>query len=167
MKAASSNLETAWLEAIFGFTAFGRRIAILEARAVDSDGWMETGDIATINESGYVTLVDRAKDAIKSGGEWISSVEIEKAALSHDVVQMAAAIGIPHPKWAERPALYVVLREGSVLSQEDLLQHMSLALAKWCIPDEVHFVSDIPMTATGKINKIALRELYRPTEEKK
>lgn len=133
--------------------------------ALDADGWMTTGDISTINPAGYMTLVDRAKDAIKSGGEWISSVEIERAALSHSQVQMAAAIAIPHDKWAERPALYVKLQPGGFLQQGELLDHMKNTLAKWCLPDEIYFVDEIPITATGKINKMALKKLYRPIEE--
>ncbi len=126
--------------------------------AVDDQGWFDTGDIATIDEHGYVQITDRAKDLIKSGGEWISSVDLENEAMGHDAVSLAAVIGVAHPKWEERPLLVVKAADGRKVSKEDMLDFLRDKVAKWWLPDDVVFVDDIPMTATGKISKLRLRE---------
>lgn len=105
-------------------------------------------------------ITDRAKDVIKSGGEWISSIEIENLALGYPGVQEAAAIGLPHPKWDERPLLVVVRKQGSAVTREEVLAHLHGRIAKWWMPDDVVFVSEIPHTATGKISKIVLRRQF-------
>jgi len=122
-----------------------------------NDGWFETGDIATIEAVGTVEIVDRAKDVIKSGGEWISSVTLENAAMSHSDVYEAAAVARDDERWGERPVLFVVLRPGSAPSKEGLLSHLGTRVARWWIPDEIHFVGELPHTATGKVVKATLR----------
>lgn len=121
------------------------------------DGWFPTGDIASIDPDGYVEIRDRAKDLIKSGGEWISSVEIEGIAMAHPAVQQAACIAMAHPKWVERPLLVVVLKSGQQLAREELLEFFAAKLAKWARPSDAVFVDALPLTATGKINKLKLR----------
>ncbi|WP_339832341.1 3-(methylthio)propionyl-CoA ligase [uncultured Parvibaculum sp.] len=128
---------------------------------LDKDGWFDTGDVATIDPQGYMQITDRAKDVIKSGGEWISSIEIENLAVGHPKVTEAAVIGIAHPKWDERPLLIVVPKEGEKPSKEEILRYMEGKIAKWWMPDDVAFVSEIPHTATGKIQKLALREQFK------
>jgi fatty-acyl-CoA synthase len=128
---------------------------------LDADGWFDTGDVATIDENGYMQITDRAKDVIKSGGEWISSIEIENLAVGHPKVAEAAVIGIVHPKWDERPLLIVVLKEGQTATKEDILHYMDGKIAKWWMPDDVVFVDEIPHTATGKIQKLMLREKFK------
>ncbi len=128
--------------------------------AFDAQGWFDTGDVATIDEYGYMQITDRAKDVIKSGGEWISSIELENIAIGCSGVQEAAAIGLPHPKWDERPLLVVVRKPGSNVSREDVLAHLKGRIANWWMPDDVVFVEEIPHTATGKISKLALREQF-------
>jgi acyl-CoA synthetase (AMP-forming)/AMP-acid ligase II len=130
------------------------------ASAFDAEGWFDTGDVATIDEHGYMQITDRAKDVIKSGGEWISSIMIENEALGCDGVQEAAAIGLPHPKWDERPLLVIVRKPGSVLSAADVRKHLAGRIAKWWMPDDVVFVDEIPHTATGKISKRELRARF-------
>ncbi|MEU4522088.1 long-chain fatty acid--CoA ligase [Amycolatopsis sp. NPDC024027] len=125
------------------------------------DGWLRTGDLATIDAEGYLRLVDRMKDLIKSGGEWISSVELEGAIVAHPDVVEAAVIARPDPRWMERPVAYVVLREGSALGAEGLLAHLTPLVAKWWLPDEFVFVPALPKTGTGKISKTALRDSVR------
>ncbi|MBY8344006.1 long-chain fatty acid--CoA ligase [Streptomyces spinosirectus] len=122
------------------------------------DGWLRTGDLATIDSDGYVRLVDRIKDLIKSGGEWISSVELEAAIASHPDVVEVAVIARPDPRWTERPVAYVVLREGSTGTAEDLLRHIRPMVAKWWLPDEIVFMTALPKTGTGKLSKSSLRE---------
>jgi fatty-acyl-CoA synthase len=129
-------------------------------QAFDAQGWFDTGDVATIDEYGYMQITDRAKDVIKSGGEWISSIELENIAMGCAGVQEAAAIGLPHAKWDERPLLVVVRKPGSHVSREDLLAHMKDKIVNWWMPDDVVFVDEIPHTATGKISKLALREQF-------
>jgi len=121
-------------------------------------GWFDTGDVATIDPDGYMQITDRSKDVIKSGGEWISSIEIENTAVSHQEIIEAAVIAIPHPKWDERPLLIVVKKQDSALTREKVLEFFVDKVAKWCIPDDVVFVDEIPHTATGKILKTKLRE---------
>ena len=121
-------------------------------------GWFPTGDVATIDPDGYMQITDRSKDVIKSGGEWISSIDIENIAMSHPSVAMAACIGMPHPKWDERPIVAVVLRPGALVTREELLQFYEGKTAKWQVPDDVVFVGAIPLGATGKMLKTRLRE---------
>jgi len=124
------------------------------------DGWFQTGDVATIDADGYMMITDRTKDVIKSGGEWISSIEIENTAVGHPDVAEAAVIGVKHPKWSERPLLVVIRAEGSEPAKEDILAWLEGKIAKWWIPDDVVFVDEIPHTATGKIKKIELRQQF-------
>ncbi len=128
---------------------------------LDEEGFFPTGDVATIDADGYLQLVDRAKDVIKSGGEWISSIDVENAAASHPGVAEAAVIGVAHPKWQERPLLLVVKRPGAEVDREAVLAHLATRVAKWWLPDDVLFVESLPHTATGKLLKTRLRELYR------
>ena len=122
--------------------------------------WFRTGDMATIDAEGFMQIVDRSKDVIKSGGEWISSIELENIAMAHPSVLEAAAIARPHPKWGERPLLVVVLRPGAALSREDMLGFFTGRVARWQAPDDVVFVPELPHTATGKIHKLSLREQF-------
>jgi len=126
----------------------------------DADGWFDTGDVATLDPDGYMTITDRAKDVIKSGGEWISTIEIENIAVGHPCVAEAAVIGVAHPKWDERPLLIIVLKPGKAATREEILAYLTGRIAKWWMPDDVVFTGDIPHTATGKIQKMALRERY-------
>jgi fatty-acyl-CoA synthase len=128
---------------------------------LDAQGWFATGDVATIDPDGYVQVTDRSKDVIKSGGEWISSIDLENIAVAHPTVQEAAVIGLPHPKWQERPFLIVVRKPGTDPSREEILDYMSGRVAKWWLPDDVTFVDELPHTATGKLQKAKLRELFR------
>jgi fatty-acyl-CoA synthase len=127
----------------------------------EKDGWFDTGDVATIDKYGYMQITDRAKDVIKSGGEWISSIDLENLAVGHPKVAEAAVIGIAHPKWDERPLLVVVLKKGENATKEDILGFMQGKIAKWWLPDDVVFVDEIPHTATGKIQKITLRQQFK------
>ncbi|THD62165.1 long-chain fatty acid--CoA ligase [Phenylobacterium sp.] len=122
------------------------------------DGWFDTGDIATLDAEGYLRLTDRAKDVIKSGGEWISTLDLEDAVCSHPAVAMAAAVGVPHPKWDERPLLLVTLRPGQTADPEDLKAHVAARVAKWWTPDEVRIVDALPIGPTGKVLKRELRD---------
>jgi 3-(methylthio)propionyl---CoA ligase len=123
--------------------------------------WFPTGDVATIDADGYMQITDRSKDVIKSGGEWISSIDLENIAMAHPAVHEAAAIACRHPKWDERPLLVVVKKPGAELTREAMLAFFEGRIAKWQIPDDVAFVSEIPHTATGKIQKLKLRELFK------
>ena len=125
------------------------------------DGWFPTGDVATIDADGFMQITDRSKDVIKSGGEWISSIDVENLAVAHPSVAMAACIGMPHPKWDERPILVVVKKPGAELSREELLAFYEGKLAKWQVPDDVVFVDAIPLGATGKMLKTRLRETLK------
>lgn len=131
-----------------------------EGDTLDDNGWFDTGDVATIDEFGFMQITDRAKDVIKSGGEWISSIEIENIAMGHPEVKEAAVIGIPHPKWDERPLLIVVPNDGLSPEKESLLHFLHGKIAKWWIPDNVAFVETLPHTATGKLNKLELRKQF-------
>ncbi len=126
----------------------------------DTDGWFDTGDVSTIDEYGYMQITDRSKDVIKSGGEWISSIELENIAMGCAGVAEAAAIGMPHAKWSERPLLVVVKKPGVDVTKEQVLAHLDGKIAKWWMPDDVAFAEDIPHTATGKISKLQLRERF-------
>ena len=129
--------------------------------ACDADGWFATGDVATIDADGYIEITDRTKDVIKSGGEWISSIQLENIAVSHPDVAEAAIIAAVHPKWDERPLLLVVAREGAEIDTADLLRVYDGKVAKWWLPDDVVVVRELPHTATGKLSKLVLRERYR------
>ena len=128
------------------------------AASFTDDGWFDTGDIATIDPEGFLRLTDRAKDVIKSGGEWISTLELEDAVCSHPAVAMAAAVGMPHPKWDERPLLLVTLRPGQSAEPEALKAHVAERVAKWWVPDEVRIVAELPIGPTGKVLKRELRD---------
>jgi 3-(methylthio)propionyl---CoA ligase len=131
-----------------------------DSDAISADGWFRTGDVATIDPAGYVEITDRAKDVIKSGGEWISSIELENVALAHPAVSEAAVIAVRHPRWMERPLLVAALRPGASVSRDELLAHFAGKVAKWWTPDDVVFVASLPHTATGKLNKLRLREQF-------
>lgn len=124
-------------------------------------GWFDTGDIATISEDGYMQITDRAKDMIKSGGEWISSIDLENTAMGHPGVAAGAAIGVHHPKWDERPLLILVKKTGQVLSEDEILGYLKDRVPKLWLPDAVVFVDELPIGATGKVNKKALREQFK------
>ena len=125
------------------------------------DGWFPTGDVATLDDDGYMQITDRSKDVIKSGGEWISSIDLENIAMSHPAVAMAAVIALPHPKWAERPLLVVVKKPGQEVTREQVLKHFDGKIAKWWTPDDVVFAEALPLGATGKVQKNKLRETYK------
>jgi fatty-acyl-CoA synthase len=130
------------------------------AGAHTDDGWFDTGDVATIDAEGYMAITDRTKDVIKSGGEWISSIELENTAMGHPAVAEAAVIGLPHPKWTERPLLLVVKEAGKDVSVQEMLSFYAGKVADWWIPNDVVFVDELPHTATGKIKKIELRRQF-------
>jgi fatty-acyl-CoA synthase len=131
------------------------------AEAFDDEGWFRTGDIATIDADGILHLTDRAKDLIRSGGEWISSIDLENEAMSHPDVVEAAAIAMTHPRWGERPLLVIVPRDGTSPTREDVIEFLRDKVAKWWLPDDVVFVDELPHTATGKVSKLQLRERFR------
>jgi fatty-acyl-CoA synthase len=126
-----------------------------------ADGWLRTGDVANVDPEGYVQIVDRTKDLVKSGGEWISSVELESAIMGHPKVLEAAVIGVPHPKWQERPVAYVVPKpeHKGAITPDEILTYLQPLVAKWWLPDEVRFVDEIPKTSVGKFDKKVLREI--------
>ena len=130
----------------------------------DEDGWFSTGDVGTIDPEGYLQITDRSKDVIKSGGEWISSIELENTAVGHPDVAEAAVVGVPHPRWSERPLLIVVRKQGSAVDKESILAWLQDKVSKWWLPDDVIFVDTIPHTATGKIQKTELRKRYHSTK---
>jgi len=132
-----------------------------DAAILDADDYFDTGDVATIDRYGYMQITDRSKDVIKSGGEWISSIDLENLAVGHPKVAEAAVIGVRHPKWDERPLLVIVLKEGQSASKQEILAFIEGKIAKWWMPDDVVFVNAIPHTATGKIQKITLRDQFR------
>jgi fatty-acyl-CoA synthase len=127
---------------------------------LDAEGWFSTGDIATLDPHGYMQITDRAKDVIKSGGEWISSIDLENAAMGHPDVALAAVIGVSDDKWTERPLLIVQAREGSEPTGEDVLAFLEGKVVKWWIPEEVVFVESMPVGGTGKVQKTLLRESF-------
>ena len=133
----------------------------IDAAILDEEGFFDTGDVATIDENGYMLITDRSKDVIKSGGEWISSIELENLAVGHPDVAEAAVIGIAHPKWDERPLLVIITKPDRAPTKDEILAFMSGKIAKWWMPDDIVFVDEIPHTATGKILKTALREQFR------
>ncbi|UFZ07234.1 fatty-acid--CoA ligase [Bradyrhizobium ontarionense] len=133
----------------------------VDSNILDEEGFFDTGDVATVDEHGFMRITDRSKDVIKSGGEWISSIDLENLAVGHPAVAEAAVIGIYHPKWDERPLLIVQLKQGQTTTREDILKYMEGKIAKWWMPDDVAFVEGIPHTATGKILKTALRDQFK------
>jgi fatty-acyl-CoA synthase len=132
-----------------------------EEPILTEDGFFDTGDVATLDEHGYMRITDRSKDVIKSGGEWISSIDLENLAVAHPDVAEAAVIGIHHPKWDERPLLVIVPKAGREPRKEDVLEFIRPKIARWWMPDDVVLVDEIPHTATGKILKTALRDQFR------
>jgi fatty-acyl-CoA synthase len=131
-----------------------------QAHRWTADGWFKTGDVSTIDDEGFIKIVDRAKDLVKSGGEWISSVDLENTLMGHPAVKEAAVVGIPHPKWQERPLAAVVLKEGATATPEELREFLAKSFAKWQLPDAFVFVPEIPRTSVGKFKKTALREQF-------
>ena len=131
-----------------------------EAHRWTEDGWFKTGDVATMDEDGYIKIVDRAKDLVKSGGEWISSVDLENSLMGHPAVKEACVVGIPHPKWQERPLAAVVLKDGVSATAEELRSFLAKSFAKWQLPDAFVFIDAIPRTSVGKFKKLALREQF-------
>ena len=125
------------------------------------DGWFPTGDVATIDADGFMQITDRSKDVIKSGGEWISSIDLENIAVAHPAIAEAAVIGVPHPKWDERPLVVAVKKAGAQVTREQLLEFYTGKVAKWCMPDDVAFVEQLPHTATGKLLKTKLRQDFK------
>ncbi|MFC7047822.1 long-chain fatty acid--CoA ligase [Emcibacter nanhaiensis] len=132
-----------------------------DVTVLDEDGWFDTGDVSTIDPDGYMTIVDRSKDVIKSGGEWISSIDLENAAVGHPDISEAAVIGLPHSKWQERPLLICVAVPGKSPTRQEVLDYLSDRIVKWWMPDEVEFIDEMPHTATGKIQKMQLRAMFR------
>ncbi|MDQ2796179.1 MAG: AMP-binding protein, partial [Actinomycetota bacterium] len=128
------------------------------------DGWLRTGDVASISKLGYIRLVDRTKDLVKSGGEWISSVDIENAIMGHPKVAEAAVIAVPHPKWSERPLACVVVKDGEELTREEVLDFLGEKLTKWQVPDDVVFIDEVPKTSVGKFSKKTLRDKFSEHE---
>ena len=124
------------------------------------DGWLRTGDVATVDADGYIRLVDRTKDLIKSGGEWISSVELENELMAHPKIREAAVIGVPHPRWSERPLACVVLEPGEEMTVAEVIDHLDPSVAKWQLPDDVVFIDEVPKTSVGKFSKQTLRERF-------
>ena len=133
----------------------------VDTNILDGEGFFDTGDVATVDPHGFMRITDRSKDVIKSGGEWISSIDLENLAVGHPAVAEAAVIGVYHPKWDERPLLIVQLKQGQTATREDILKYMEGKIAKWWMPDDVAFVDGIPHTATGKILKTALRDQFK------
>jgi fatty-acyl-CoA synthase len=131
-----------------------------QAHRWTADGWFKTGDVATMDDEGFIKIVDRAKDLVKSGGEWISSVDLENTLMGHPAVKEAAVVGIPHPKWQERPLAAVVLKDGATATPEELRAFLAQCFAKWQLPDAFVFLSEIPRTSVGKFKKMALRERF-------
>jgi fatty-acyl-CoA synthase len=130
------------------------------AEKFTEDGWFQTGDVVKIDERGCIRICDRSKDLVKSGGEWISSVDLENLLMAHPAVAEAAVIAVPDERWGERPLAAVVLREGQQASAEELREHLGQEFAKWQLPERVEFVEQIPRTATGKFKKTVLREQF-------
>jgi len=138
-----------------------------DPRASDSfteDGWLRTGDMATVNEHGYIRLVDRTKDVIKSGGEWISSVDLENEIMAHPKVAEAAVIAVAHPKWQERPLACVVVKPGEELSKDEIIAFLEPRVVKWWLPDDIVFVDEVPKTSVGKFSKKDLRDQFADYE---
>ncbi|MBD3759306.1 MAG: long-chain fatty acid--CoA ligase [Rhizorhabdus sp.] len=139
-----------------------RRYFKAETDAVDDDGWFDTGDVVTLDAEGYIRITDRRKDVIKSGGEWISSIDLENAAVGFPGVKIAAVIGVPHPKWEERPILIIEPHDNAVIATEAVMEHLAGHVARWWLPDAIH-IEPVPLTATGKIDKKQLRQRFVTT----
>ena len=129
--------------------------------AVDDEGWFDTGDVATIHPDGCMQIVDRAKDVIKTGGEWISSIDLENAALTHENILEACVVGVPHPKWDERPLLFLITKDGNEIDKQEINDFLLEKVVKWWLPDDIIFVKELPHGATGKLLKVDLREEYK------
>jgi 3-(methylthio)propionyl---CoA ligase len=162
-----SNKEVPWNGKTFGRLKV-KGVAVAKSyfkgeggEILDKDGFFDTGDVATIDPYGMMQITDRAKDVIKSGGEWISSIDLENLAVGHPKVAEAAVIGVHHPKWDERPLLVIILKKGETATRDEMLAFLEGKIAKWWMPDDVVFVDEIPHTATGKIQKMALRERFK------
>ena len=125
-----------------------------------ADGWLKTGDVATIRPDGYIHLVDRTKDLVKSGGEWISSVDVENELMAHEKVKEAAVIGVPHPRWVERPLACVVVQDGETLTKDEVLEFLAPRVDRWWLPDDVVFLDEVPKTSVGKFSKKTLRDRF-------
>ena len=132
-----------------------------EGPAVDDEGWFDTGDVATIHPDGCMQIVDRAKDVIKTGGEWISSIDLENAALTHENILEACVVGVPHPKWDERPLLFLITKDGNQIDKQEINDFLLEKVVKWWLPDDIIFVKELPHGATGKLLKVDLREEYK------
>ena len=132
-----------------------------DGSAVDEEGWFDTGDVATIHPDGCMQIVDRAKDVIKTGGEWISSIDLENAVLTHENVLEACVVGVPHPKWDERPLLFLITKDGNEIDKQEINDFLSEKVVKWWLPDDIIFVKELPHGATGKLLKVELREEYK------
>jgi fatty-acyl-CoA synthase len=141
--------------------AVARRYFKDDTDILDYEGFFDTGDVATMDSQGYMQVTDRSKDVIKSGGEWISSIDLENLAIGNPKVAEAAVIGVAHPKWGERPLLVVVLKKDQTATKGEILGFMQGKIAKWWLPDDVAFVEEIPHTATGKIQKTVLRDRFK------
>ena len=167
VRAMSDEGEISWdgesvgeLEVRGPFIASGYYRLPEENARWSADGWLRTGDVVTIDPEGYVKFTDRTKDLIKSGGEWISSVDVENAIVAHPCVAEAAVIAVPHPKWQERPLALVVRKQGAEVTDEDLRTFLSATFAKWQLPDDFVFLDQLPHTSTGKLLKSELRRRY-------
>ena len=125
-----------------------------------ADGWLRTGDVAVVDPKGRIRLVDRTKDLIKSGGEWISSVDVENELMAHPKIKEAAVIGVPHPRWAERPLACIVPKDGETVTKDDVIEFLTPRLAKWQLPDDVVFIDEVPKTSVGKFSKKTLRDRF-------
>ena len=132
-----------------------------EGPAVDDEGWFDTGDVATIHPDGCMQIVDRAKDVIKTGGEWISSIDLENAVLTHENILEACVVGVPHPKWDERPLLFLITKDGNQIDKQEINDFLLEKVVKWWLPDDIIFVKELPHGATGKLLKVDLREEYK------
>ena len=136
---------------------FGRQ----PGSALNEQGWFDSGDIARIDADGFIQITDRAKDVIKSGGEWISSIDLENAAVAHPAVKEAAVIGVPHPRWQERPLLLLVCHPDADVGRDEMLRHLESHVARWWLPDDIVIVDELPHTGSGKVVKADLRQQYR------
>jgi fatty-acyl-CoA synthase len=143
------------------FITGGYHNTAVDPERFTADGWLRTGDVASIDPHGYVTITDRAKDLIKSGGEWISSVDMENLLMAHPAIQEAAVIAVADEKWSERPLACVVLKPGKSASPAELREHLGSRFARWQLPDRFEFLDAIPRTSTGKFSKMRLREMFR------
>jgi fatty-acyl-CoA synthase len=133
-----------------------------DPRSKDSfvNGWLRTGDVCKITPDGYIRITDRAKDVVKSGDEWISSLDVENALMAHPKVAEATVVGLQHPKWQERPVAFVVSRPGETVSEEELIDHLRHHVAKWWLPDRILFIEEIPKTGTGKFDRKVVRDQF-------